>query len=251
MPVAIKDAFATSGMCTGWGTPVRASQMFSHDAVSVARLRNAGAVILGKTHLTEYCSGGAPPTVNPHGSGSWPRTPGGSSSGSAAAVAARMAPVATGTQTLGSVIRPAAFCGVYGFKPSFGAVSTDGACRVSAMLDHVGYFTRCASDLRLMHSVHTEQPLNKRPLTAGGMASLHQLRVAVPISRHWESASGDAIRAVWNAAAALESAGAYVTRVQLTAAFDAYHEHAQVRAYMDCVYMFVVALCCTANSSRL
>ncbi|MEX0840731.1 MAG: amidase, partial [Xanthobacteraceae bacterium] len=123
VPVGIKDIFDTSDMPTEFGSPLWAGRTPRTDAAAVARLRAAGAVIMGKTVTTEYAYFSPGKTRNPHDPA---RTPGGSSSGSAAAVAAFMVPGAIGSQTNGSVIRPAAFCGVVGFKPSFGVIPRTG-----------------------------------------------------------------------------------------------------------------------------
>lgn len=149
VPVAVKSAFSTERLPTTWGTPIHRDQVLRQDADLVAALASAGAVIIGKTTLTEYCSAAAPATLNPHDP---TRTPGGSSSGSAAAVAAGMVPAALGSQTMGSIIRPASYCGVYGFKPSFGIVSRGGLQRVSDELDTVGWFTNTPQDAWLLLS---------------------------------------------------------------------------------------------------
>ena len=119
VPVGIKDIIDTGDMPTEDGTVLHAGRTPAHDAAVVAMLRAAGAVIMGKTVTTELATYAPGKTRNPHNP---EHTPGGSSSGSAAAVAAGMVPLAVGTQTNGSVIRPAAFCGVYGFKPTFGLI---------------------------------------------------------------------------------------------------------------------------------
>src|SRR3954453_15979037 len=139
IPVAIKDIIATADMPTTNGSPVYAGQVPALDAWVVERLRQLGATIFGKTVSTEFAWRHPGPTVNPWNS---EHTPGGSSSGSAAAVAAGLVPLALGTQTLGSVIRPAAFNGIVGFKPSFGAIPRVGVHPLSFSLDHVGFFAR-------------------------------------------------------------------------------------------------------------
>jgi Asp-tRNA(Asn)/Glu-tRNA(Gln) amidotransferase A subunit family amidase len=146
VPVGIKDIFDTADMPTEHGTPVFAGRRPTQDAAAVARLREAGAIILGKTVTTELAVFHPGKTRNPH---DLERTPGGSSSGSAAAVAANMVPLALGTQTNGSVIRPASFCGVYGFKPSFGLVSRSGVLTQSPPLDTPGIFARGIEDIAL------------------------------------------------------------------------------------------------------
>ncbi|HXL67567.1 MAG TPA: amidase [Xanthobacteraceae bacterium] len=150
VPVAIKDIFDTADFPTENGSPLFAGRKPERDATVVAKLRAAGAVILGKTVTTECAFYHPGPTRNPH---DLSRTPGGSSSGSAAAVTAGMAPVGLGSQTNGSVIRPAAFCGVIGFKPSHGLVSRAGALALSRRLDHVGVFARTLADAALVIDV--------------------------------------------------------------------------------------------------
>ena len=143
VPVAVKDIVDTADFPTEQGSVIHAGRRPLHDAAIVARLRAAGAVVLGKTVTTEFACFTPGKTRNPH---DLERTPGGSSSGSAAAVAAGMAPLAIGSQTNGSVIRPASFCGVVGFKPSYGLIPRTGVLTTSATLDHVGVFARSVED---------------------------------------------------------------------------------------------------------
>jgi Asp-tRNA(Asn)/Glu-tRNA(Gln) amidotransferase A subunit family amidase len=152
VPVAVKDQFDTADMPTGYGSPIYEAHRPVADAGSVARLREAGAVILGKTKLTEFALYHPTDTTNPLDP---TRTPGGSSSGSAAAVADFMVPVATGTQTVGSIIRPASYCGIFGYKPTFGSISRSGVLPLCASLDHVGLFARTVEDLELFTKVIT------------------------------------------------------------------------------------------------
>ncbi len=147
VPLGIKDIFDTGDYPTEFGSPLWAGRTPRHDAAAVASLRAAGAMIMGKTVTTEYAYFNPGKTRNPHDS---ERTPGGSSSGSAAAVAAGMVPGAIGSQTNGSVIRPAAFCGVVGFKPSHGLIPRTGALLLSRALDHVGVFARSVEDAALL-----------------------------------------------------------------------------------------------------
>ena len=147
VPVGIKDIIDTADMPTEDGTVLHAGRTPDTDAAVVAALRAAGAVIMGKTVTTECATYSPGKTRNPHNPA---HTPGGSSSGSAAAVAAGMVPVALGTQTNGSVIRPAAFCGVFGFKPTHGLIPRTGIMKLSRTLDHVGVFARTIEDLALV-----------------------------------------------------------------------------------------------------
>ncbi len=150
VPVGIKDIFDTGDMPTELGSKLWAGRTPRRDAAAVARLRAAGAVILGKTVTTEYAYFSPGKTRNPHNPD---HTPGGSSSGSAAAVASLMVPGAIGSQTNGSVIRPAAFCGVVGFKPTHGLIPRSGALLLSRALDHVGVFARSVDDAALLAEV--------------------------------------------------------------------------------------------------
>lgn len=147
LPVGVKDIFDTADMPTEDGTVLHAGRRPREDATVVSLLRQAGAVILGKTVTAELAVYAPGKTRNPHAPD---RTPGGSSSGSAAAVAAGMVPLALGTQTNGSMIRPASYCGVFGYKPSHGAISRAGVLALSRRLDHVGAFARSARDLALL-----------------------------------------------------------------------------------------------------
>ena len=147
MPVAIKDIFDTADMPTEYGSAIYAGRTPSRDASVVSMLRAAGALIMGKTVTTEFAYFSPGKTRNPHNS---EHTPGGSSSGSAAAVAASMVPLAIGSQTNGSTIRPAAYCGVVGFKPTHGLVSRHRALTLSRTLDHVGLFANSVEDIALL-----------------------------------------------------------------------------------------------------
>jgi Asp-tRNA(Asn)/Glu-tRNA(Gln) amidotransferase A subunit family amidase len=163
VPVGIKDIIDTADMPTEDGTVLHAGRIPDGDATVVASLRAAGAVIMGKTVTTELATYTPGKTRNPH---NFERTPGGSSSGSAAAVAAGMVPFAIGTQTNGSVIRPAAFCGVYGFKPTHGLIPRHGILKLSRTLDTVGVFARSLEDIALVTQElvgHDERDPDTRP----------------------------------------------------------------------------------------
>jgi Asp-tRNA(Asn)/Glu-tRNA(Gln) amidotransferase A subunit family amidase len=147
VPVGLKDIIDTSDMPTENGSALHAGRTPSRDASVTAMLRAAGAVIMGKTVTTEFATRAPGKTRNPHHPG---HTPGGSSSGSAAAVAAGMVPLALGSQTGGSTIRPAAYCGVYGLKPTHGLIPRHGMFQLSRTLDHVGLFARSIEDVALL-----------------------------------------------------------------------------------------------------
>jgi len=143
IPVGVKDLFSVDGFPTKAGSELPAELFYSNEASCVIRLKNAGALILGKTVTTEFAYFQPGPTRNPL---NLKHTPGGSSSGSAAAVSAGLCPLTLGTQTIGSVIRPAAYCGVIGFKPSQGRIATDGIVPFSPTLDQAGYFVKDLND---------------------------------------------------------------------------------------------------------
>jgi Asp-tRNA(Asn)/Glu-tRNA(Gln) amidotransferase A subunit family amidase len=163
VPVGLKDIIDTADMPTENGSVLHAGRTPSRDASVVARLRAAGAVILGKTVTTEFATRTPGKTRNPHDPA---HTPGGSSSGSAAAVAAGMVPLALGSQTTGSTIRPASYCGAYGFKPTHGLIPRHGMFQLSRTLDHVGLFARNVEDIALLLeelAAHDERDPDSRP----------------------------------------------------------------------------------------
>jgi Asp-tRNA(Asn)/Glu-tRNA(Gln) amidotransferase A subunit family amidase len=185
IPVGIKDIIATSDMPTTNGSPIYRDHIPAADAWVVEQLRQLGATIFGKTVSTEFAWRHPGPTVNPWNSD---HTPGGSSSGSAAAVAAGLVPLALGSQTLGSVIRPAAFNGIVGLKPSFGAIPRTGVHPLSPSLDHVGFFARRVDDVALALSLlagTSDGDLHGRPLPAfqvdleEGIAPLDRPRLGI------------------------------------------------------------------------
>jgi Asp-tRNA(Asn)/Glu-tRNA(Gln) amidotransferase A subunit family amidase len=163
VPVGLKDIIDTADMPTENGSVLHAGRTPSRDASVVSLLRGAGAIILGKTVTTEFATRTPGKTRNPHNSG---HTPGGSSSGSAAAVAAGMVPLALGSQTTGSTIRPASFCGVFGLKPTHGLIPRHGMFQLSRSLDHVGLFARGVEDIALLLeelAAHDERDPDSRP----------------------------------------------------------------------------------------
>src|SRR5579859_3697840 len=152
--LGVKDLFRVDGFCTRAGSRLPPEVFNGPEAVCVSRLKAAGVLILGKTVSAEFAYFEPGPTRNPH---HLDHTPGGSSSGSAAAVAAGFCPLALGTQTSGSVVRPAAFCGVVGLKPSYGRISCAGVIACASSLDHVGFFTQDAAGLALVAPVLYDQ----------------------------------------------------------------------------------------------
>ena len=211
VPVAVKDIIDTADQPTENGTPLDAGRRPDADATVVRRLRAAGALILGKTVTTELACGAANETRNPH---ALAHTPGGSSSGSAATVAAGGVPLALGTQTAGSVVRPAAFCGVWGMKPSFGTIPRTGVTRLCRTLDHVGVLAGSAEDVALgIDALSGDDGLDRA--SAGRMPTRLAAALAMPLGRPrlafirqpaWEELEADAAAAFEAAAAALGAA---------------------------------------------
>jgi Asp-tRNA(Asn)/Glu-tRNA(Gln) amidotransferase A subunit family amidase len=234
IPVAIKDIIDTADYPTELGSPLAAGRRPRRDAAVVARLRAAGAVIIGKTVTTEFAYFHPGPTRNPHDHA---RTPGGSSSGSAAAVAANMVPLALGTQTNGSVIRPAAFCGVFAIKPSHGLVSRAGVLQLSRRLDHVGAFARSVPDLALILDVLAGRDPADPDSTPFASADFRAVqRESPPASPHfafvrtpvWDKATQESQAAFEELAAAL---GPAMALVDLSAPFaEAWQAHRIVMA---------------------
>jgi amidase len=222
IPVAIKDIIATRDMPTTNGSPVYRDHIPAADAWVVERLRNLGATIFGKTVSTEFAWRHPGPTVNPWKSD---HTPGGSSSGSAAAVAAGIVPLALGTQTLGSVIRPAAFNGVVGLKPSFGAIPRTGVHPLSPSLDHVGLFARRVDDvafaLSLLAGASGSDP-HGRPLPGfqidveHGLEPLEKPRLGIVRFEKWSRVEAEQQRAFDAAIVKLRDAGAVLDELELS-----------------------------------
>ena len=212
VPVGVKDIINTHDMPTQHNSRIYQGHRPGEDAACVALLRAAGAVILGKTHTVEFASVGAkPPTRNPHDPA---RTPGGSSSGSGAAVGGGMAPLALGTQTGGSTIRPASFCGAFGMKPTFGTVSFNGVKHYAPSLDTIGWLGRGIDDLALVAQAFglvTWPPLPH---------DLTSLRIGLCRTPHWPDAEPASRNALASTAAALAAAGATIEDIELPSSFD-------------------------------
>jgi Asp-tRNA(Asn)/Glu-tRNA(Gln) amidotransferase A subunit family amidase len=209
VPVAVKDIIDTEDLGTEYGSPIFAGHVPTGDANCVMRLKAAGAIILGKTVTTEFAHLTPRATRNPR---DLSRTPGGSSSGSAAAVADGMVPVALGTQTGGSVIRPASYCGVFGFKSSIGRTSTRGVHELAGSLDTVGWFARAAADLSLLGRVLLSlgKPSAEAP---------DRPRLACARTPYDHLAEPAALRARDAACAKLQAAGAEVVPIELPPEF--------------------------------
>ncbi len=227
--IGVKDIFDTFDMPTTYGSDIYAGHRPVTDAAVVALARRRGATILGKTVTTEFAYFHPGPTVNPRNTA---HTPGGSSSGSAAAVAAGMVPVAIGTQTGGSVIRPAAFCGVAGFKPSFRLLPSTGMKHFSPSLDTVGLFAATVTDVALFASLLTGRALEPEPVEPA------KTRIGVYFCAELETADPEMQRALEQAAEAAVSAGFEVIAVsepeENAAARDAHSTIQNFEAGMSC-----------------
>lgn len=212
VPVGIKDLIDTVDMPTSYGSPIYDGYRPGWDATCVTSIRNAGGIILGKTVTTEFAYFQPGKTANPHDVG---RTPGGSSSGSAAAVADFQVPAALGTQTAGSVIRPASYCGVVGYKPSYGLLPLAGVRPLAPSMDHVGVFARTVQDAGFLASI-----LGRRPLLAvaeddDGWTP----RIGFCRTHEWDRAEPGTQTLLDDAAKALGAAGATIIEVELPASF--------------------------------
>jgi Asp-tRNA(Asn)/Glu-tRNA(Gln) amidotransferase A subunit family amidase len=211
LPIGVKDIYDTADFPTQYGSTIYAGHRPKADAAMVALIRRAGGVVIGKTVTTEFASLEPARTRNPH---NLAHTPGGSSSGSAAAVAAGMVPIALGSQTGGSVIRPAAYCGVVGYKPSFRLLPTIGMKCFSWSLDTVGLFAAGVADAAFAAALISGRDLRIDSTEAAAP------RIALVRTQSWPEASPSMQDAIARAARAAEIAGAKITEVELPAIFE-------------------------------
>jgi len=223
LPVALKDIFDTADMPTECGSPIYAGYRPKADAALVTLIKRAGGTILGKTVTTEFAYQDPGKTRNPH---NLAHTPGGSSSGSAAAVAAGFVPIATGSQTGGSVIRPASYCGVAGFKPSYRLLPTVGMKCLSWHLDTAGLFAASVADVAYAAAV-----IGGRDLRVDGRNPASP-RIAVLRAQPWLSASSDMTAAFDSATRAASAAMARVRDLQLPPVMAAaFRAHGTIQGY--------------------
>jgi Asp-tRNA(Asn)/Glu-tRNA(Gln) amidotransferase A subunit family amidase len=221
LPVGLKDIFDSADMPTEYGSPIYAGYMPKADASLVTMIRRAGGGLIGKTVTTQFAHLDPGKTRNPHNLG---HTPGGSSSGSAAGVAAGFFPIATGTQTGGSVVLPASYCGVAGFKPSYRLLPTVGAKCVSWHLDTAGLFAASVADVAFAASAITG-----RDLQPEGKSSP---RIGVLRDHPWPAPSDDMLAALDKAARAATAGNARVRDIELTPVLvAAFHAHTTIQAY--------------------
>jgi len=211
VPIAIKDIIDTADMPTEYGSPIYVGHRPRADAACVTLLRTAGAVIMGKTVTAEFAMSHPGKTRNPLNPA---HTPGGSSSGSAAAVADHMVPLALGTQTGGSVLRPAAFCGIVGFKPTFDTISAVGVKPNTKSFDTVGIMGRTVADVALAFAVMT------RDEARFALPKVDKPRIGFCRTPQWPKADAATMAALESAASKLAKAGARVSEVTLPAKFD-------------------------------
>jgi len=221
VPVGVKDIYDTKGLKTTMGSPLFADNIPERDAAVVAKLREAGAVILGKTETTEFAYLDPAPTRNPWNTA---HTPGGSSSGSAAAVAARMCPLAFGTQTGGSVMRPASFCGVTAMKPTHDLLSREGIYPQSWSLDHAGFMARSVEDLALTLGALTGIKAKSR---------IRKPRIGVPTTYFNEAGTEDVTRNYLDAVSRLRRAGADIVEFKLPDTFRVVHSAHRVIMFAE------------------
>ena len=207
LPVAVKDIFDTCDLPTSYGSALFAGARPRNDAAVVSAIRRAGGLVIGKSSSTEFAFLNPTATRNPNAAG---RTPGGSSAGSAAAVAAGLVPFAVGTQTGGSVIRPASYCGIAGFKPSFGLLPISGAKCFSWSLDTVGLFAASVREVAWF-----AEAVSGYALAVEAAADTAPVRVAVPDSYPWGPVSPSAQQAIDTGSRALMAAGAEVRSITL------------------------------------
>lgn len=217
IPVGVKDIIHVSGFQTRANSSLPPEQLTGPEATIVRQLKTAGALVFGKTVTAEfaYCEPG--PTKNPHDTN---HTPGGSSSGSAAAVAAGLCPLALGTQTIGSTIRPASFCGIVGFKPSYGRASTEGVIPLSQSVDHVGFFTQDVAGAEIAASVLCE---GWQTIPEG----VNRPTIGIPKGPYLQQASSDGIERFRAHCSRLERGGYDVEEVRVLPdikAVNKYHE---------------------------
>ena len=203
VPVGVKDIFHVDGLPTQAGSGVPENVLANEESIVVRKLKKAGALILGKTVTAEFAYFEPGPTRNPHNPD---HTPGGSSSGSAAAVAAGICPLALGTQTIGSVIRPAAFCGVVGMKPSYGRISLEGIIACSSSVDHVGFFTQDVDGAKIAAAILCD---DWRPLPK----PQNQPTLAVPEGPYLQQVGQQGLEAFEAQVSKLERAGYTVERL--------------------------------------
>ena len=241
VPIGIKDIFGTDSMPTQCGTILREGVRSKDDCEVVNLLKNSGALVMGKTVTTEFAYFDPGKTTNPH---DFSRTPGGSSSGSAAAVASFMAPVAIGSQTNGSVIRPASYCGVIGYKPTYGLISRHGVMKQSHLLDHVGIFSRSIEDLTLIAREIIKKDLQDKSTVAYSVNNIMEIVKSKPPfdpkfvffkTSKWKNLDKESIKSFESFIKKLEG---NIKVIDAPAHFDKIFEYHQIIHETDMAYSF-------------
>jgi len=234
-PVGVKDVYDTFDMPTRYGSPIYADHRPSADAGSVALTRRFGGLIVGKLVTTEFATFPPGPTTNPRNPA---HTPGGSSSGSAAAVGADMVPIAFGTQTTGSIIRPASFCGAVGYKPTFGTLSPIGVKAITWSFDTVGVFARRVADAAFFVGALAGRDDVKAAATGSAP------RIGICLTAQWPKALPETQKLFEGLPARLSSKGAKVERVDLPSGFDGINDA------QDTIWEYEMARCLADEHRR-
>jgi amidase len=234
LPVGVKDVIDTVDLPTQYGSPIYANHQPKADAAAIALMRRAGAYVLGKAVTTEFATFPPGPTTNPHNPA---HTPGGSSSGSAAGVAAQLFPVAFGTQTTGSIIRPASFCGVVGYKPSYGTLPTVGVKAISYCLDTLGVFARSVEDVAAFTGA-----LSGRALAVHALSATPKLGFC--LTPYFDAALPEVRNLFATLAKTLSRTGATVKDFSLPAPFE------KMNDAQDFIWRFEMARCLSDEHRR-
>jgi Asp-tRNA(Asn)/Glu-tRNA(Gln) amidotransferase A subunit family amidase len=217
IPFGVKDVIETMNLVTEYGSPIYKGRHGSADAAIVQRVQTLGAILLGKTQAAAFAHRTPAPTRNPR---DLDHTPGGSSSGSAAAVAAGMAPFAIGTQTLGSVLRPASYCGITGFKPSFGLLPMEGVLPLAHSLDTLGFFTDTPADMLLLWQALGESIGQEEDVVLG-------------VPEHLPDIDPAMTRAFWDTVSLLRGRGLMIEPISITSLLDKLAEQALVVQFYE------------------
>jgi Asp-tRNA(Asn)/Glu-tRNA(Gln) amidotransferase A subunit family amidase len=224
IPIGVKDIIATAALPTQYGSPIYAGHRPNNDAACVSAARSAGAIVLGKTATTEFAFLSPTATVNPRNPA---HTPGGSSSGSAAAIADSMVPLAFGTQTAGSVIRPASYCGIVGYKPTYGTIDRAGVKLIAESLDTIGVFARTVSDAAFFTGSITGNHELLPPLI-----ECNDLHIGFCRTHNWNEVDAATAWIIESAIERLTASGALLSPIELPAEFaQLQRAHAVIQAF--------------------
>jgi Asp-tRNA(Asn)/Glu-tRNA(Gln) amidotransferase A subunit family amidase len=215
LPIGVKDIFHVKGFSTKAGSALPEDRLFGHEAKCITILKNAGALIFGKTVTTEFAYFTPGPTRNPHNPN---HTPGGSSSGSAAAVSSNLVPLSFGTQTIGSIIRPASYCGVVGYKPTFGRISAQGVIPLSPTFDTIGIFVNDISSAKYIARFLCDNWQSSRK-------SNYKPKLGIPVGPYLDRVNSEMITHFDQICCKLENAGYRVEKISAMEDFQEIYEH--------------------------